>query len=177
MKNNLLNIRRVSRNFRSIFYVLIFCLPFLNILYWQLFNLMPKELFTLPVVIAHELTFSTRMLAMFASFIPVTVAVLGLLAMARLFSLYEKGIIFSADNVKQFRILGYLVLGFVFAKMLHTTILSFILTYQNLPGKRILVAQFDIMDLLAILVGAFILIVAWVMDEGRKLKDEHTYTI
>jgi len=174
---NMAQIQRVSRRFRLFFTGLIFLIPAMDILYWLSFNHLPDGLFKLPVVASQELSLQIRLLAILASLIPVSVASFGAFTLAKLFKLYEKAIIFTAENVKHFRTLGYVIIFWVFAKMIYITLISAIISFSNPPGQRMLVAQFELPDMSALIIGAIAILISWIMDEGRKLEDEQAHTV
>jgi hypothetical protein len=116
-------------------------------------------------------------LAFLASLLPVSVAVYGLGTLRSLFKLYENGIMFSSDNVRYFHRLGYVCIAWVIANAVFTTLISAIITFGNPPGERAIVAQFGTSDMANLIIGAIVLLISWVMDEGRKLEDEQAHTI
>jgi hypothetical protein len=83
-----------------------------------------------------------------------------LVALYALFSLYSRGILFSARNVLYIRFLGYYLL------------LTFLLDYQ------IQAAMHDMaLSTTPLFVGLLIIFVAWIMDEGRKIQEEQELTV
>ncbi|MCH9675121.1 MAG: DUF2975 domain-containing protein [Gammaproteobacteria bacterium] len=84
---------------------------------------------------------------------------------------------FSAENVKYIRRLGYVLIAWVVANTIFTALISLVITFANAEGERVLVAEFGIVDLFALIVGGIILVIAWVMNEGRKLEDEQAHTV
>jgi len=163
--------------FRLFFTVLIILIPALDILYWLSFNHLPDGLFKLPIVASQELSLQIRLLAILASLIPVSVATFGVFTLVKLFKLYEEAIIFTTENVKHFRTLGYVLIYWVFAKMIYITLISAIISFSNPPGQRMLVAQFELPDISALIIGAIVVLISWIMDEGRKLEDEQAHTV
>jgi len=170
-------IQRVSRRFRVIFVGLMFGIPLLDAGYWLFFNQLHNALIEIPFEVSQELSLLTRTLAFLVSLLPVGVATFGVYTLARLFALYEKAAIFTAENVKLFRTLGYTLLLWVVARLIYLPLLSLTLSFNNPPGQRIVVAGFYLIDVTALVTGAVVLLIAWVMDEGRKLEDEQAHTI
>jgi hypothetical protein len=154
------------------------CVPVFHLLYGAFFNHLPEGLLAdLPVVPAQKLSFLSLTLAFFVSLLPLSVALYGLITLSTLFKLYENGIIFSADNVRYFRRLGYVFLFWVMANAAFTPLVSFILTFVNPPGERAMVAKFGISDISSLIIGAVVLLISWVMNEGRRFEDEQAYTV
>jgi hypothetical protein len=95
---------------------------------------------------------------------------LGLMAFYRLLNLYEKGIIFSAENVSQIRRMGQLA---VFYGVLN----AFLPVYAARALALSPTIPLDIISSPSFLAGCLTIIVAWVMDEGRKIQEEQDLTI
>jgi len=98
-----------------------------------------------------------------------TIQILGIIFFYRLLNLYEKGIIFSAKNASLIRRLG---LSATFYGVLWACLPIFTnhtITFPSLPLDILLSPWF--------IVGLLIIIVAWVMDEGRKIQEEQELTV
>jgi Protein of unknown function (DUF2975) len=175
---NLNRIQRVSGTFRLLFTVLIFCIPVATLMYWLLFNYLPVGLTAeLPVVVNQALPLKTLLLAFLVSLIPASVAIYGIINLKELFILYEKAIVFSERNVKCFRRLGYTLIYWVVANLIFVMLISIVLTFNNSPGDRMMVAQFGISDIGTLIIGAVVVLVSWVMNEASKLEDEQAHTV
>jgi hypothetical protein len=95
---------------------------------------------------------------------------LGVVAVYRLLNLYEKGIIFSAANVSQIRRLGQL--GVFYG------VLSACLPMFERGGIVLnLALPLDILSSPSFTAGCLAIIIAWVMDEGRKIQAEQELTV
>ncbi len=176
--DNINHIQRTSRRYGLLFKILIVCIPVFDLLYWASLNHLPTGFISsLPVVPTRDLPVVSLSLAFLASLLPVSVAVYGLSTLRSLFKLYENGIMFSADNVRYFRRLGYVCIAWVVANAVFTTLVSAIITFGNPPGERAIVAQFGTSDMANLIISAIVLLISWVMDEGRKLEDEQARTI
>ncbi|MCZ4281727.1 DUF2975 domain-containing protein [Kiloniella laminariae] len=171
-------IGRASRKYRLLFTLLLVLVPLLDLIYWGGFNHLPEGFHDdLPVSITGELSALSLLLAFLASLIPLSVTLYGLLALKKLFGLYEQGIIFAEENVRCFQKLGYCCIASVVAGILFTPLASVALTLDNLPGQRELVIDLNSNDLSALVIGGIILLVSWVMEEGKKLEDEQRHTV
>ncbi len=171
-------IRRTSQRYRLLFNALIVCVPVLDLLFWASFNHLPEGLTSgLPVAPLQKLSALSLALAFLVSLLPTGVAVYGLITLRALFRFYESGIVFSADTVRYFRRLGYVLIAWVIANAAFTPLISIVLSFTNPPGQRAMVAQFDILDITTLLIGGVVLSISWVMNEGRKLEDEQAHTV
>ena len=52
-------------------------------------------------------------------------------------------------------------------------LLSFVLTLSNHPGQRLLALSLSTEQLVALFVGAVFVVIARVLEEGRKLADDN----
>jgi hypothetical protein len=117
-----------------------------------------------------HLTFSPSQTYVVPSAIPLSVQFLGamhlyLLAFGvtvlnRLFKLYEHSSFFAVGNVRYIKILGLVVAG----NGLIQTILEFLA-----PQRSIYLNQ--------LVFGLLIMLIAWIMDEGRKIQEEQELTV
>lgn len=175
--DNMARIQNMSRRFRLFFTSLLFLIPALNALYWIFFNHFPNAPVETQAMPVGELPALTRSMAFMASLLPVGVVMYGILTLAKLFRHYENGNVFTAETVRYFHALGYVTVFWVFANMLFTSLISVIFSFNNPPGERMLTIEFGTPDLTALTIGAILLLVSWVMEEGRKLEDEQAHTI
>jgi hypothetical protein len=94
---------------------------------------------------------------------------LAFIAFYRLLNLYEKGIIFSAKNVLQIRRLGVLA---VFYGVITACLPIFADHRIEIP-----LLPLNILFSPWLFVGCLTLVIAWVMDEGRKIQEEGELTV
>ena len=171
------NIQRVSRRFRYLFRGMAITAPLLTLAYWLCFNQLPEGFLPLQPYEMAGLSWSSAMLALLASLLPLGVAIFALLTLSSLFLLYEKGVYFSMNNVALFKRLGVALLLWVPASFLYNSLLSIIVTIGNPPGERLLVAAFGYGEFAMLLMGGIVILISWIMNEGRKLEDEQAHTI
>ncbi len=171
-------IKALSRKLRYVLFSCLVLVPVATVLYWTFFNHFPPSLKAhLPVTVEGDLSLGIRFLALFVSAIPMTIKVAGLLILIKLFRLYEQGFIFTSSNVACFRKLGKILIVWFISVPIHAALLSIALTFQNQPGKRAIAISLGEADITALMVGVMLIVISWVMDEGRKLEDEQAYTI
>jgi len=169
----------VSRKLRLVCAGSIFCLPLLCALFWALFNRISAivPMIPLPVRVDHDLPALTRFLAFLCDLLPLGVIVYALMRLKTLFLLYERGSIFTGQNVQCFRSLGRALIVWVGCDIVNRSLLGIVLTLDNPPGKRLLVIGLDGGDFTGIFVGVAVLIISWVMDEARKIQEEQALII
>jgi hypothetical protein len=87
------------------------------------------------------------------------------------------GRIFDPENVACYRGLGKALLLWAGASFVQTPLLSIIATLPNPPGTRLLTLGVGSGELGFLFLGGLVLVVSWVMDEGRKLDEEQALTV
>src|SRR5690242_10196978 len=114
-------IQRVSLFFRVLFQITFVIMPVLLILFWinapnpialgaqtsgdMLINFIPKY-----IHVMHPLSTTEKLIGFVISLIPTSIQLLVFYFLIKLFRLYERGEIFSANNVKYLRNIGYTLL-------------------------------------------------------------------
>ncbi len=114
--------------------------------------------------------------------------------LARLFRLYERGFIFASENVRCIKILGLLWIAQWTLKTIH----QFVFNYYSLPSLRsslptkvasklkeemfsgnvnLFPFPFWNINFGPLLAGIVIILIAWIMDEGRKIQEEQELTV
>jgi hypothetical protein len=101
----------------------------------------------------------------------------GLLNLKRLFAYYRDGLIFTSGHVRCFRNIGKALLLWVVFGIIYNTASTLLFSLGNPPGQRILQIGFSSMDFTALVVGSMVLVISWVMDEGRELYEEQVLTV
>lgn len=121
--------------------------------------------------------FTSQVFIVGTSFIPISVVMYGLYQMIRLFKNYQKGDIFSLENVLRYRHLAYSLIAWVFANILQGALNSFWTAIHSAAGNHMMTVKFSMSDLNTLIISAVILLIAWIMAEGHKLVEEQAGTI
>ena len=94
--------------------------------------------------------------------------------LAQLFHFFGRGLILAVNTVRCIRFLGVLcMINGLLVSTLH-------LLLQDQPTRRMEFFSFDFgwgLDVGPLLAGATIVLIAWIMDEGRKMREEQELTI
>jgi hypothetical protein len=101
------------------------------------------------------------------------VYLLGVISFYRLLCLYEKGMIFSMVNVSEMKKLGCYLAGYGILAVAANVIFNMIYVGEIIFPLLLL----DGFVSPWIIVGGAIYIVAWIMDEGRKIQEEQELTV
>jgi hypothetical protein len=180
-------IKRVSLFFRVIFQILFIALPVMLIIAWAT---SPESLVVLGGVINmsfiphpyvgnifHALSPADRLLGFSVSAIPMLIELYILYALIKLFNLYSKGEIFSINNVRYIRNIGYALLITQIINPLYEGLMGIVLTWHNPHGHRFASVTLDQTNLGIIFVAVMVILISWIMAEGCKLRDEQQLTI
>jgi len=180
-------IQKVSKFFKWVFQIILIAMPILLILFWLdvpspvsttaadygfAISYIPKG-----IQILHTLSSNTKFLGFIISLIPLTINVVVLYFLIRLFRSYEKCEIFSYKNVCYIKNIGYtLVVGQVLSP-LYQALLSAALTWHNPHGERYVNISLSGTNIGILLAALMIILISWIMAEGYKLKEDQSYTI
>jgi hypothetical protein len=179
--DNLSKIKKFSKKFHFLLSLLIVVVPLYYILYWALINYLPEQLVTVNIpaspLVAYKLSLKWQIAGFAVSLLPLAACIYGLLNLRTLFSFYKEGIIFSYAHVSIFKSTSKALLLWVFFSMLYESAKSILFSLGAAPGNRVVEVGFSSSELTALMVGGVVLVVAWVMDEGRIMAEENKLTV
>lgn len=179
ISENQQRITRLSRRLGLLLQLCIVVLPFIPAVFWLGYNHMPQVMHenVFPGSFPAALPLNSRLLALAGSLPATVILVLALLHLKRLFALYEQGAYFQAENVRLFRTLARLALFSVIADVVNKTVIELARTVNNPPGERLLTISLSSDHLKLLIVAAIIMVIAMVMNEGRRINDEIELTV
>jgi hypothetical protein len=126
---------------------------------------------------AFPLPWSQRWLGLAVSLIPLGPTMLCLWWLARLFGLFTAGEIFTGNTVKYIRRTGWTMLAGVALMPIHEALMTLVLTIHNPPGERLISISLGSGDIRDLVIAGIIILVSWIMDEGRKLRETDELTV
>ncbi|HXA48095.1 MAG TPA: DUF2975 domain-containing protein [Burkholderiaceae bacterium] len=185
--SSIARIRTASRFLQTVFLFCIVALVPLRVAGWLLYD--PNQpiddqalLYGLsacltPADIHGQIDLQQRLLAMAASALPTAVAMFIFARLARLFSLYRHGQIFTAQVVQTIRQLGFAIIVAQFSDLIFQLLCSIVLTWHNGVGHRQVTVGFSFTHCELLFFAAIVILSSWVMDEGRRLQAEQDLTI
>lgn len=181
------NIKRVSKLFRLLFQTLFVVSPILLIAGWiiapdkleLLYGVINKSVIphAYSNLILHTFSMSEKSVGFLVSLIPLTIYMLVLYFLNKLFGLYEKGEIFALANVRYFRNIGYTLLIGQMLNPIYEGLMGVILTWNNPPGHRLAMVSLDQTNLGVLLTAFLVILISWIMAEGCKLREDQQLTI
>jgi hypothetical protein len=105
--------------------------------------------------------------------VPVGIMAFGLWNLRRLFVGFGAGHIFTLENTRALRVFAWAVVAVIVVQFFTDGLLSVVLTLNNPPGQRVLALSLSAEQIVALFVGAVFVLIARVLEEGRKLADEN----
>jgi hypothetical protein len=180
-------IQCVSKLFAWLFIIIFALLPTLVVVFWInaptpisfvgtktgfFVSFIPKG-----ITILHPLSAQTKQLGFLVSLIPLTVNLFILYFLIKLFRQFSRGDIFSVSNITYIKRIGYTLLIGQLLGMIHEGLMSAVLTWHNPPGHRMIGISLSGTNIGILLMALLIILIAWIMTEGNKLKEEQEYTI
>lgn len=123
------------------------------------------------------LPWSTRLLGLAVTLLPLGVGALSVWWLIRLFSCFSAGEIFTENTVKYIRFLGWTMVAGVVVDPIYESLLSIVLTFHNPPGERMVTVSLESTDFEQLLTAGIIILVSWIMEEGRKLRESDELTV
>ncbi len=145
------------------------------------FNIIPFEVIGLSKLIHHsilgEITPLMRFLGFLVSLIPTTLQIVIYWQLKNLFSLYRHQQFFAAQNVLCIRWIALALLIKEALSPVYEMLMSLALTMNNPPGQRMISISFGSNNIEIIVTALVILVIAWIMDEARKLEEDKRLTI
>lgn len=178
-------IGRLSKILQVILWSFFFFLPIITGVSWIFFEefyqvgMMDRmhdvNISGLPFVL--PLSLWSRGLGFVVSMIPATVDMVVLWYLIKLFSLYARGDVFTATNVRYIRRVGVAMLIGQALNPFYQSLLTIAITLGNPKGQRMISLGIGSSNLSEIVTAIMIIVVAWIMDEARKLQEEQALVI
>ncbi|WP_108648936.1 DUF2975 domain-containing protein [Dongshaea marina] len=171
-----------ARKFRILFQILFWVTPLVMMLFWGSYHT-PLDYYSqfIPIdfsdVMLAPLTLGIRVLAFVVCLIPVAIIMFALHQLISLFRSYERGEVFSLTNANRYQKLGYSMFVWVIGGIVSSTLLTLVVSLNNPPGHRLLTLSLTGTDLINIVYGFLVLIIAHVMQRAHRINDENNLTI
>lgn len=149
--------------------------------YWAFINILPETLVSVNVdstlLVSNHLPIKFLLIGFAISLLPLSALMYGLMNIRRLFSLYMEGLFFSFEHVRILKQTSIALLSWVLLSMIYESAKSILFSLGNPPGQRVVSVSFGSSEITNLLVAGIVIIIAWVMDEGRIITEEQHLTI
>lgn len=179
--DNLSKIKKFSKNLHLFLSFLVVLIPLYYVSYWAFANYLPESLINVNIhstpLIPNELPIKLQIIGFFTSLLPLSALIYVITNIRKLFSFYKEGMIFSFEHVSLFKKTAKGLVLWVILSIIYESAKSVIFSVGNPPGNRILKVGLSSAEITTLVVGGIVLIIAWVMDEGRILNEEKELTV
>jgi len=174
-------LKNLSRTYTALLTLSMWLAPSYYLVYWIWLNDLPETFITVNVasvpLVDHPLSMALRGIGLAASILPCSALLYGLFHLRRLFVMYREGVIFSDDQVKIFKKIAWALVGWGLLSVVYESAKSILFSYGNPPGQGVVTASFDSGTVTSLIVAGTLLVIAYVMEEGRRLVEENKLTI
>ncbi len=120
----------------------------------------------------HKLTVAQKIGGYMATMLPNTILVAALVILLKILKRLSNSQWFEEANERDWATVGYLMLGYVGAEIIHHTLLGLILTINNPVGERVLYIGFDSGDFKALVPALLALVISYMVSIARRQRDE-----
>lgn len=178
-------IERVSLGFNLLFKGLFIALPILHLIGWTIapqdlhftnhifqFNVIPKAYHVL-----HPLSLLERSCGFVVGLLPLSIDLLFLYYLIRLFTNFQNTEVFSTNNVDYIRKAGLVLLFGQLVNPIYQVLIGVVVTLGNPPGHRMAAITLDQTNIGVVLLAMLIILISWLVAEGYKLRQEQQLTI
>lgn len=173
----------VSHRFKRLFQFLLIFYPLSTIVVWTFMDQLSPEMIAantglsvIQLQLAHFTPF-TKTLGLLISFLTTSIIMLGTARFIALFNNYEKGQVFTLENVLYYRKIAHTIFYYVVASVLSKPLMSLALTFQNPPHQKMIFVSVGSTEIQLLITGGLILLVSWVMQAAYTLAEENAQTI
>ncbi len=181
-------LQRVSSYLQQLFIFCVIAIPLLQIISWALFDphtsqqltylsLRPVHDIMYGLDIANPVTSSIKFFGFCASLLLTIPSLIIFYLLSRLFGSFKQNIVFERENAHTIRWIGYMFLGYSILMPLHQAVMTFILTMNNPVGEKLIGVSFGTPNIEIIITALIVIVIAWVMEEAHKLKEQEALTI
>ncbi len=99
------------------------------------------------------------------------------LLLFKLFGLYQRGLVFTAENIQCIKNVGTVLLGWLVLKLFYPLLVSLVLRISGASDTLSIYMSVGSDELRYLLIGLVIYVIAWVMSEASSLHQEQELVI
>ncbi|WP_428025682.1 DUF2975 domain-containing protein [Arcobacter sp.] len=175
--DNMSKIKKVSKLFNLLLTGLLIILPIYYILYWLFINSLSESLINVNIgpvpECSNALSVNLQIIGFISSLLPLSALIYGIIHIKKLFLFYQEGITFSLEQVILFKKVSKALALWIVFSIIYESIKSILFSWDNPVGERILEIGFNGNQIGIVIISIVILVIAWIMDEGRILSEEN----
>jgi len=178
---NMSKIKTVSKVFYILLTGILIAVPLYDIIYWIFINSLSQSFININVEPVPEsqyvLSLKLQIIGFISSLLPLSALMYGLIYTRKLFSFFKDGIVFSLEQVVLFKKISKALVLWIIFSIIYEGIKSVIFSFHNPVGERVLSLSLSSSQMGILFISIIILVVAWIMDEGRVINEEQKLTI
>jgi hypothetical protein len=99
------------------------------------------------------------------------------LLLFKLFGLYQRGLVFTVENIQCIKNVGTVLLGWLVLKLFYPLLVSLVLRFSGASDTLSIYMSIGSDELRYLLIGLVIYVIAWVMSEATSLHQEQELVI
>ncbi|WP_419418592.1 DUF2975 domain-containing protein [Legionella sp. D16C41] len=122
-------------------------------------------------------SFLQRLVILAIQLLPLSMTTLICYKLAKLFQLYEKGMLFEQINIKLIKSISIYMLAGEAIQLIYQPLMTIALTFHNPPGQRMASITLGSTNLSTLITAVIILFASWVVKEANQLKLDAQLTI
>jgi hypothetical protein len=104
-------------------------------------------------------------------------SVLIYLSLFKLFGLYQRGLVFTLENIQCIKSIGTVLLAWIGLKLFYPLIVALVLRFSGASDTLAIYMSLGSDELRYLLIGLVIYVIAWVMNEATSLHQEQELVI
>ncbi len=179
--DNISKIKKVSKLFYILLTGVLIAVPLYYIFYWVFINSLSESFININIEPVPEsqniLSIKLQIAGFISSLLPLSALMYGVFYTRKLFASFKEGVVFSLEQVVLFKkISKALVLWIVFS-IVYEGIKSIIFSFDNPVGERVVSLGVSSSQMGILFISIVVLVIAWIMDEGRIINEENKLTV
>jgi hypothetical protein len=118
-----------------------------------------------------------RFIILAIQLLPISITVIVCNKLAKLFSLYGKGILFEEENINLIKGISIFMIVGELIQFIYQPLMSAALSFNNPPGERFASILMGTTNISTLVIAIIILVASWILEEAQQLKSDSQLTI
>jgi len=179
--DNMSKIKKVSKLCYILLLGILILVPLYYIFYWLFINSLSESFVNINIEpipeTQHILSPKLQIIGFISSLLPLSALMYGLIYTRKLFAFFKDGVVFALEQVVLFKKISKALIFWVIFSIVYEGIKSVIFSFNNPVGERVLSLGLSSSQVGILFISIIILVIAWIMDEGRIINEENKLTV
>ncbi len=127
--------------------------------------------------VLEPLSLTQKLFGFGVAWIPAIVGMTIAFSLMRLFACYERGDIFTQSSIRYIKRAGLMMLIWAILNPIYQVFISFAVTVGNPVGERLIAISIGPDYVRNLITGGIVFLIAYIMQEGVKLREEQALTV